>query len=275
VESSVSKLRNVHRNGPFLLFRRESEVEEFECAAERSADGFDFGLDGGPHPSEVASAAQPLLNAVLGALWLELPAMTGVDKVLSAVTYARGDGRPFYPMRLELNATGEVTSPIPVGAIDRLGGTARHLVPNSNLESVFRLLQVALERRSDRFRAFLFAWTALEIFIRKVFAEYEGEFFGRLRSEANFARHVEWIAEVMDQKFNLVPMFSLIASELGVEEATDDVTEFKKVKRIRDDLVHRGDYDERELPVAAAIELLRKYLRLHVGRDRIGVGEAD
>jgi hypothetical protein len=108
-----------------------------------------------------------------------------------------------------------------------------------------------------------------------VFAEYEGEFFGRLRSEANFARHVEWIAEVMDQKFNLVPMFSLIASELGVEEATDDVTEFKKVKRIRDDLVHRGDYDERELPVAAAIELLRKYLRLHVGRDRIGVGEAD
>jgi hypothetical protein len=79
----------------------------------------------------------------------------------------------------------------------------------------------------------------------------------------------------MDQKFNLVPMFSLFASELGVEEATDDVTEFKKVKRIRDDLVHRGDYDERELPVAAAIELLRKYLRLHVGRDRIGVGEAD
>jgi len=65
-------------------------------------------------------------------------------------------------------------------------------------------------------------------------------------------------------KYNPVDKFSVIASLLGSESSDEHIQQFKRIKEIRDRLVHRGAYEEASLPNLELRELLIGYLRRHL-----------
>ena len=116
-------------------------------------------------------------------------------------------------------------------------------------------------------RSFLAAWTALEIFVNKVFGDYEDRLFGELTEgpypEAR-REHLARMREVMKDKYRLADKFAIIICQLCPNDADQDLAAFRKAKELRDDLSHGTEVTEPALPVAIVQGLIRKYLRLHL-----------
>jgi hypothetical protein len=129
---------------------------------------------------------------------------------------------------------------------------------------VARSLDTAAE---DDFKSFIFGWTALEIFINKVFSQYERTFVDALTSEASVrgaTQYFERVTQVMKDKYRLVDKFSVIATILTGENSDADIDKLKHIKKVRDALLHGQDIPGASLPNNELRELVSKYLRAHL-----------
>lgn len=99
----------------------------------------------------------------------------------------------------------------------------------TSLSRVHELFAASLDGAKDRLRAFQAGWSALEIFVNKVFSRYERDFLGGLTSDSD-PNAKEWfvarIHEVMRDKYRLRDRFALIAGVLASSDADADVAEF-------------------------------------------------
>lgn len=132
---------------------------------------------------------------------------------------------------------------------------------------VYRLLAKAISRDNDDLRRFMFGWAGLEILIKIIFSEYEKVFVQNLL-EADPARqagrYFKRIRELMKGKYNIVDQFVVVASCIASSSAEIDIQEFSRIKKFRDSFFHDTSVAENVLPTVAAVELLKKYLRLHI-----------
>jgi hypothetical protein len=136
----------------------------------------------------------------------------------------------------------------------------------TDLERVHQLYAASLEQAHDRLRAFQAGWAALEIFVNKVFSDYEQSFLGELASHTDPQAkqwYVDRIREVMKDKYRLRDRFALISVSLAAQEADADVAEFVNAKKARDALAHGKDVADPDLPVEVVHRILDKYVRLH------------
>ena len=156
-----------------------------------------------------------------------------------------------------------MSTSFPDGAAEAVEETFGNLVNLDDLSRVFKIFTASLESAEDPLRSFQAGWAALEIFVNKVFAQYEREFFTELESDDLPEAHSIYLARIrtgMKDKYRLTDRFSLIASRLAPEYADEDVNRFAAAKKIRDDLAHGQNEDEATLPVDTVQELLKRYL---------------
>lgn len=142
-------------------------------------------------------------------------------------------------------------------------------IGNQQLKTPLRLLTQSLETTQDELRAFVFAWSALEILTNKIFSTYEEKFISNIESVHNshgVNQFLMRIKEVMKDKYRLTDKFSLIASFLSNEsdKITEDIESFKNMKKMRDSIFHGEEFDEETLPVENARRLVAKYLMAHM-----------
>jgi hypothetical protein len=141
----------------------------------------------------------------------------------------------------------------------------------SELNRSVNLLAQSLDMAAeDKFKSFLFGWTALEILINKVFSEYEKAFLSAVSSESSVhgtSRYFERVTQVMRDKYRLVDKFGIIAAVLTAEESDHDIEEFERIKKVRDALLHGQDAPELSLLNVELRDLVSKYLRKHLSRD--------
>lgn len=140
------------------------------------------------------------------------------------------------------------------------------LINNTQLKSVSRLLAQSLETTQDKFRAFLSAWSAIEIFVNKVFALYEAKFISNVaddHSSHGVSKFLERIQTVMKDKYRLTDKFTLIASFLS-DDIESDINLFNRIKEQRNHIFHGQAFDEEALPVEDARRLISVYLKKHL-----------
>jgi hypothetical protein len=160
-----------------------------------------------------------------------------------------------------------LTAAVVLGALDLKPKYAEALVGDKNMRGVSTLLAESLDVSTDRLRTFLFTYIALEILIHKAFSVYEQKFVHELTSGSTVpgtARYFDRIKNVMQGKYNPVDKFTIIASLLSGESSDEHIEQFKRIKGIRDRLVHTGKYEEDSLPNIELRELLIGYLRRHL-----------
>lgn len=137
---------------------------------------------------------------------------------------------------------------------------------NALFKTPFRLLTQSLETTQDELRAFIAAWTALEIFTNKVFSTYEEKFISGIADDHNshgVNQFLFRIKDVMKDKYRLTDKFSLIASFLS-DDISGDIELFKSMKKERDNISHGKEFDEETLPVENARKMVAKYLKSHM-----------
>jgi hypothetical protein len=112
----------------------------------------------------------------------------------------------------------------------------------------------------------MFAWLALEIFVNKVFKDYEKDYIENIigsEQQKSLKPFVDRVQEVMRSKYRLVDKFSLIIAYLS-EDPAKDIDTFKEMKRIRDSIFHGEAIEDESLPVENAQKLLSFLLLEHL-----------
>jgi hypothetical protein len=190
------------------------------------------------------------------------------DKLADGIHLVNTEGRIAYSVSV---SAGPVTAYVS-RAIDSptIEGTRRYsdlLIGNKDLERVHTLYAQSLDVEEDRFRSFVFGWTAFEILVAKVFGFYERLFIEALVRDSGMAgakQYFDRVIDVMKSRYRLADKFGVIAAILTGEDDDTDIENFRRIKRVRDDLFHGENIPETTLPTEELQVLLGKYLQKHL-----------
>lgn len=175
---------------------------------------------------------------------------------------------------ISLSVTGvevSVSRSLSTEVVGRISERYAMLKQANNLDSVQRLFSQMADYGTDRLRAFLSGWAALEILIAKLFKTYEQVFLSPLTSAGQPTlreRFLGRIRSVMKDKYRLADKFIAVAAVLfpGADDnaVQEDYEEFCQLKERRDSIFHGDEFSEKDLPVHELTSLFRKYLLAHL-----------
>jgi hypothetical protein len=118
---------------------------------------------------------------------------------------------------------------------------------DKDLKTVTRLLSDSLLAKENRLKSFVSAWTSLEVLINKFSSK-------KPRCPEEEATQTVKIPA-------LISRFNSAAENLGLEEREAKEAGFKKIKAVRDGLLHYGkDVDDSFLPIEETQNLVRAFL---------------
>lgn len=250
----------------YLVLRLTGEVSDWDARTEREVDEFVIRLNGAPKFGIRERASVELASVVI-AMSQCLGRPVQLVRHAEGLVFFRQDGKKVHAMEMTgfpptLYLSG-AWDPSQQPAIQAEFSAIRGL---TSLSRVHELFAASLDGAKDRLRAFQAGWSALEIFVNKVFSRYERDFLGGLTSDSD-PNAKEWfvarIHEVMRDKYRLRDRFALIAGVLASSDADADVAEFISAKTKRDDLAHGKDVPDSDLPLETVHRILGKYLHLH------------
>jgi hypothetical protein len=272
IEEQVREIQAERRSrfssGHFLVIRGEGEAPPFSPAHSREHASFVVCLNGAPK-AELKERWKHEVSVAIAALPLALKRVITAELVAEGFVFFREDGKPVYSYTIEASGGGTVSTSMAPEALGAIQRVYKDLLQHRGFERVTSLLSASMGLRSDTFRAFLTAWSSLEILINKAFTEYNDALFTELKEhESSLAKreYFDRILGVMEDKYRLVDKFIVVASHLAPSDADGDLGHFKAAKKIRDDLAHGVGIKNDLLPVESVKELAGKYLALHVAK---------
>jgi hypothetical protein len=217
----------------------------------------------------IRAMARPTADRILGALVIASEVESRFDRLKESMYLVGADGHITYSLTATFGAASLLVRRLSTDLPERV---AKYLSPVGNrrldLSTVYSLLRSAVDGQTEPLRAFVAAWSALEIFTNKVFQAYEEIWFvglskGKMAAET---KHLERIRAVMKEKYRLSDKFTIVTVVLALDDSDVDIAEFADLKNTRDALFHSGASDESQLPAHRTLTLARKYIRLHVER---------
>jgi hypothetical protein len=271
-ETEFVRVRRANQTsgGLFLVFDGEAQIPTPEFRAYRDAGEFAVAMDAMSKP-EIRERFRPFVQSVLAALGLSLPenADRRVEKSGEVVYLVDPDTqKPIYNFTVEGGfARGSIASPLTLDAIAEAAALAPKLASHKAVARPTSLLVASLNEATDDLQAFIAAWSALEIFVNATFkATYENRWFEIMEGGAPASAKpvFERLKGIMNDKYRPTDKFLVIASVLDAIMASDDATEFGRLKKIRDGLLHALDTPSSPLPTDAVQKLLLKYMKLHL-----------
>ena len=187
---------------------------------------------------------------------------------LADSTYLFNDaGKPVYSLSFSLSAEASTSRQLTEEAANNIAARYAALSRESGLDSVERLFSQMAEDGTDRLKAFLSGWTALEILIAKSFKSYEHAFLSPLTKAGQPTlreRFLDRMKVVMQDKYRLSDKFIAVTAvlfpDISDAEAQKNYTDFCKLKSLRDSILHGEVFSEKDLPVHDVAALLRKYV---------------
>ncbi len=176
-------------------------------------------------------------------------------------------GKIVYSITFSMSAEGVVSSNLSAEGCERISARYDLLQKSKDFDSVQRLFSQMADSETERLKAFLSGWAALEIFIGKAFNIYEQVFLSPLKNAAQATlrdRFLNRVRDVMKDKYRLTDKFAVVAAVLFPTapdiESEDDYKMFCRLKKLRDSISHSDEFVENNLPVHAIAKILRKYV---------------
>ena len=183
-------------------------------------------------------------------------------------TYLKnGAGKLVYSINFSTSAEATVSTTLSTEGTARISERYVMLQEANEIESVERLFSQMSDYETDRLKAFLSGWAALEILIAKAFRSYEYAFLSPLTNADQpimRKRFLERIKDIMKDKYKLTDKFLAVTTVLfpsvPADEVQEDLKKFSQLKQLRDSIFHGEEFSEKNLPVHELAALLRKYV---------------
>lgn len=270
VKSAVEEVRSQRQKEggkhPFLVIVAGGEVDLTEPRHIREAEDFIVWFDG-IDKEKIRTGFGLQINAVMTSIFSSVKNVVGIKKLGDAVVFFREDNKPVYSYTLTPGSVRAYISRILTEDQARnISQLYPALVQDRSLQRVHQLIRSSYETRDDPLRSFIAAWSAIEIFINKVFSQYEAAFFNSMLEENHpdaQQKYLTRIRDVMKDKYRLGDKFAAISFSVAPDSADQDLQTFTEIKAVRNDLFHGRIIDEDTLPVEKVQNLVNKYIRLH------------
>ncbi|HEY9671816.1 MAG TPA: hypothetical protein V6D11_10250 [Waterburya sp.] len=190
----------------FLVYVREGSVDTFTASNPVEKEEFvvNFNDNGTPKDS-IRAGSEPHMMAALSAVMLAATNVQGVKPVIDEVVFFREDNKPVYSYASSATATGYISRNITSEEVNSVANWYNILIADKNFKRVVRLLVSSLQNDNDILRAFLAAWMALEIFVKKTFSVYEDCFFQQINNGCSpkvLEHFLERIRDVIKDKYH-------------------------------------------------------------------------
>jgi hypothetical protein len=270
IEEVKSRRAKQTEQGIFLIFDGEAEIPDPDFKSRRDTDEFAVCMDAISKP-EIRESFGPSIQGVLTALALSLTptADRSIEKIGDVIYLIDPDGgKPIYTFSFQGGfGRGSVASPLTADSIAEAAALAPSLLAQSTLARPTSLLIASLDRATSDLQAFIAAWSALEIFVNATFkSAYEARWFAIMADGAPEAAKpvFERFKCVMSDKYRLADKFLIIASVLDPDSASEDDKEFRRLNKLRNDLLHALDTPDAPLPKESIQKLLLKYMKRHL-----------
>lgn len=204
------------------------------------------------------------------ALALESKSRVRFDQVATGVYCTNGDGHAVHSLSFAMNAEGTGSSALTAGSADAIAQRFSLLNKSPQLESTVRLFADMATYGREPFRVFISGWTAFETLIKKTFKDCEKKLFGdvQIPHQRDLAdQFISRIRESLAKNPSVIDQFLVVSSVLLPAQTSDvaenDLSVFKRIKKVRDDIAHGALFDESQLPIVELSDLLMKYLAAH------------
>jgi len=223
-------------------------------------------------PSDlIRTEGEGVIAAILVSLVLEAGGTITLKKIWDSIVMTRGDGKRTIPANFSTTVKINIFDSLANDATTRITDCYRKFSSGKKeLNTVLRLLTLSFETEDDKLRSFLFSWSALEVFVNKIFKKYKTDLSAKCGDDSAMCHApIECVCDVPENEEDksFVKKFKTIAAQLCIANANEDVDKFRNAKKTRDNLLHGSYIDEKTLPVKAVRELLIKYLQLHLGKE--------
>lgn len=249
-----------------LCFEAQGEIDATLNESIREHAEFIVAFDAVDKPA-VRQLHQSDVEAMKAAVAFESDVPSRFADVAEGIYLVNEAGKRVYSITFSMS--GEITTSTSLSETAPKRISARYAALNqaTDLDSVERLFSQMAEYGSDRLKAFLSGWAALEILIAKSFKAYEQAFlspFTRAEQPTLRERFLGRIKGVMKDKYRLTDKFIAVTAVLFPSDSDDKVQEdfqsFCRLKDLRDSIFHGEPFSERDLPVHELATLLRKYV---------------
>jgi hypothetical protein len=258
------KSRRGSSSDPAVVFEARGEVEANLEGPGRELDRFEIRWDVFDKDALRASLASAV-SASLTAIRISSNMGCKFESLGDGAYLIKADGRTLHSFTAKM---GTPTVYVSRGLDETMKGLVPRLVSGMlrqpEICNVAALFAMALEQKSDRYKGFVTAWSALEILTGKLFRRYEDTLVAKLEGASNapgLKSYLDRVQEVMNGRYTLVDRFIVLSIFLGGDQAAEDIARFKACKEIRDKLFHGKQIPDRELPIDDVFGLLDKYLR--------------
>ena len=249
-----------------LLFQAQGEIEASIQEPFREHDTFIVTFDA-IEQSRVRQLYKPEIDAMKVAVAVESDVPSRFSYLTDGTHLHNESGKSVYSISFSMNAEGLASIYLSDEAATRIGSRYAVINQESELDSVERLFCQMADYNTDKLKAFLMGWTALEILIAKSFKSYEDQFlapFANADHPGLRERFLVRIKGVMKDKYRLTDKFIVVTAVLfpnvdGVE-VDRNYSDFCKLKGLRDSISHGEPFSEKDLPVHEMAALLRKYV---------------
>jgi hypothetical protein len=266
VETEVAERARQRRerfpNGVFLLLEALGQVTSSPTDVARDLKGAVLAFDA-IDKAAIQTAHQPLVIAALAALALSVDASASIIQISEGVELTLPDGRPLYSLSIRGGPAKVIAArPATVATAEAFQRAVRALIHDEHLASPTRLWVDALRSTDDRLEAFIVAWAALEMLIRRYTVDCEnGEWISRVPEgvrAAATALHEGFVASE-HQFYSLANRTRVFAFLLGITDGVELAAELIRVKNAyREPLYHQGVIQEAALPVDTLLALARR-----------------
>jgi hypothetical protein len=194
--------------------------------------------------SALASALEPEIASILVALRIGGTRPYEYEPFGSGVYLLDESGAIVHSLSAEIGSpTVYVSTSLTPTDVNRIDRDVELLIAHRrNLGRIVELFVESLDIRAHPVLRFLSAWTALEILINKLFKDYEQELHSDLRGRRaapGLTRYLDRVKEVMRDKHRLADKVAVLSIFLDPEPGNDPVSEFRRLKEVRDGLHRR------------------------------------
>jgi len=215
----------------------------------REIDDFALAYDA-VNKDSLRAMARPKVSAALVGLRMGTAVPCRFETIDTGIYLSDAEGKTVYPFTFEVGAVDVYTSgPLRDDQFDEAATFTALTIESASLQRPIHLHAQALGEQKDKVRAFLDAWNALEILIRKIFPYYRDKLSDELRGVSDapgLHSYLERVAEIMKDKHSLLNDFEVVSVYLDHEKGQHDLDQFKRLKKIRNDLMNRpgisGDF---------------------------------
>jgi hypothetical protein len=251
--------------GCYLVYQAEGELlvpPDLAVARRLGGIGFGFDLIDGKtyrnhHRRAVHSTVTALSLALTGGNSPEI-------RFLTDVVYLTGsDSRVIYSKTIKMGAVGVMTSgPDFREAVTKAAALTPALIHDAKLDGAVDLFVRSQRKSYDNLRAFIAAWSGLELLINRLCKVYWEEFQSLLASGTVLPPWDIPLQGVAASDYRMRDRFYCVALVLFDPASTEqDTAEFAAVNRARNHYYHEGTVDESGLPTQQVQALFRKYLK--------------